>query len=642
MIGAGPRGLSVAERLCANVSAVEEPPKRLHVHIVDPQAGRGGRVWATSQSGRLLMNTIASQITMFTDETVDCVGPVDPGPSLHEWASAVAMDPTYDFDEQVRREAAQLGPNSYPSRALYGHYLNWVLRRLTDHSPEHVTVHVHPKTAISLEDGECGLQLVRFDDGTALTDLDAVVLAQGHVPMPLTERQQRLSDFATRNDLVYVGPQNPAEVDLSAIRPGEGVALRGLGLNFFDYMILLTEERGGRFTREDGRLIYRPSGREPVLYAGSRRGVPYHARGENEKGAFGRHVPRFLTDEVIEHFQRCRQAGLPVEFRADVWPLIDLEVRLVYYSALLAEHRSAADVADFEQHYVIAAGAGQTAENAVLDLFGIADERRWQWDRIARPYGDRVFGGLAEFERWLVGYLRGDHAEARRGNVSSPLKAALDVLRDLRNEIRLVVDHGGITGRSYQEEVQQWYTPFNAYLSVGPPARRIEEMIALMESGVLHVVGPEMRVDPAPDGAGFLVDSDVMGGEPVRVRSVIEARLPEVDMRASTDPLLGKLFREGRARPYRIPDGSTQVYETGGIAVTGRPYHLVDANGSPNPRRFAYGVPTEAVHWVTAAGIRPGVNSVILSDADAIARRALAIAHWGSTDTRIAVGRRKK
>jgi hypothetical protein len=37
-------------------------------------------------------------------------------------------------------------------------------------------------------------------------------------------------------------------------------------------------------------------------------------------------------------------------------------------------------------------------------------------------------------------------------------------------------------------------------------------------------------------------------------------------------------------------------------------------------------VPTETVHWVTAAGIRPGVDSVILSDADAIARASYAVA----------------
>ena len=61
----------------------------------------------------------------------------------------------------------------------------------------------------------------------------------------------------------------------------------------------------------------------------------------------------------------------------------------------------------------------------------------------------------------------------------------------------------------------------------------------------------------------------------------------------------------------------------GGVAVTRRPYRLIDAADRPHPRRFAFGVPTESVHWVTAAGIRPGVNSVILGDADAIARSCL-------------------
>ena len=32
------------------------------------------------------------------------------------------------------------------------------------------------------------------------------------------------------------------------------------------------------------------------------------------------------------------------------------------------------------------------------------------------------------------------------------------------------------------------------------------------------------------------------------------------------------------------------------------------------------------LHWVTAAGIRPGVDSVILGDADAIARSCLQVA----------------
>jgi hypothetical protein len=80
---------------------------------------------------------------------------------------------------------------------------------------------------------------------------------------------------------------------------------------------------------------------------------------------------------------------------------------------------------------------------------------------------------------------------------------------------------------------------------------------------------------------------------------------------------------DGECTTYRIPTTGTGFFETNGLAVTDRPYHLLNADGRPHPRRFAFGVPTESVHWVTAAGIRPGLDSVILGDADSIAHACL-------------------
>ena len=122
------------------------------------------------------------------------------------------------------------------------------------------------------------------------------------------------------------------------------------------------------------------------------------------------------------------------------------------------------------------------------------------------------------------------------------------------------MDDGGLTGRSYRDELQNWYTPFNAFVSIGPPARRIEEMIALLEAGLLVLVGPDMWAEPAPDG-GFLLGSGVIPEEPVHVDVLIEAMLPEVDIRRTTDPLLRQLVRTGGCRPYRIPDGPSAGYE---------------------------------------------------------------------------------
>jgi hypothetical protein len=217
--------------------------------------------------------------------------------------------------------------------------------------------------------------------------------------------------------------------------------------------------------------------------------------------------------------------------------------------------------------------------------------------------------------------LDSDVVEAKRGNVRSPVKAALDIMRDLRNEIRLVVDHGGISGESYREDLQGWYTPLNAFVSIGPPVQRIEELIALIEAGTVRILGPGMVV--AQEDSGFVGSSGAVGSATWRSRVLVEARMPEPDIRITTDPLISGLLATEECAPHRIPLQDGGFYTTGGLAVTARPYHLLNAAREPHPRRFAFGVPTETVHWVTAAGIRPGVNSVILADADAVAQACL-------------------
>ncbi len=101
------------------------------------------------------MNTVASQVTVFTDASVRTEGPLEEGPSLHQWAKAVgagalAPGPDLAHDEEILTEARALGPDSYPTRALYGHYLMWVFRQVTAEAPAHVTVRVHRTRAVAL------------------------------------------------------------------------------------------------------------------------------------------------------------------------------------------------------------------------------------------------------------------------------------------------------------------------------------------------------------------------------------------------------------------------------------------------------------------------------------------------------------
>ncbi|MEV0476187.1 FAD/NAD(P)-binding protein [Streptomyces prunicolor] len=602
VVGAGPRGTSVLERLCASAPDLLPPGTRLTVHVVDPAPPGPGRVWRSAQSPELLMNTVASQVTLFTDASVDCAGPIRPGPSLHEWAPA------------------ELGPDDYPTRAHYGRYLEWVFARTVREAPESVHVEPHTARAVRLDDTADGHQCLTLDNGRTLSVLSAVVLAQGHLPTAPDTTHRRLTSYADRHDLHHIPPANPADVDLTVVRPGEPVLLRGLGLNFFDHTALLTTGRGGRFvhTEDEGEgLRYLPSGNEPRLYAGSRRGIPYQARGDNAKGPHGRHTPLLLTPETIAAFRKRADSGEPPEFLTEIWPLVAKEVETVYYAALLRPSRRP-ELTEFTERF-LSVPHRDPQEALILDEFGVVAADRWSWDRLSRPYTERDLAHPAAWRDWLLSYLREDAEHAALGNVDGPLKAALDVLRDLRNELRLVVDHGGLAGTSRRDHLDRWYTPLNAFLSIGPPRRRIEELAALVAAGVVEVLGPRLEVREA-DGA-WVARSPEIPGSAVRVTTLIEARLPEPDLRRTADDLLGRLLRTGRCRPHTV-DG----YETGGLDVTPRPYHLIDRQGGVHARRFAFGVPTEGVHWVTAAGARPGVDSVTLSDADAVARAVLRAA----------------
>lgn len=184
------------------------------MHVVDPDPPGAGRVWRPTQSRHLLMNTVASQVTVYTDASVRIDGPLQEGPSLHQWAKALSSrtldnSPHGGYDPDVLAEADRLGPDSYPTRALYGCYLTWAFGRVVDNAAAHITVRHHPQRAVALQDegsGPQATQAVVLEDGTRLGRLAAVVLAQGHVPTRPSDSERRLTDFARRHGLTYLPP----------------------------------------------------------------------------------------------------------------------------------------------------------------------------------------------------------------------------------------------------------------------------------------------------------------------------------------------------------------------------------------------------------------------------------------------------
>src|SRR5689334_8237498 len=105
LIGVGPRGLSVLERISANAAA--RTSMDIVVHVIDPNNFGSGEVWRTDQAPHLIMNIVASQITAFTDSTVTISGPLRDGPNLYAWARMLATGRIPDnYPREVLDEAA--------------------------------------------------------------------------------------------------------------------------------------------------------------------------------------------------------------------------------------------------------------------------------------------------------------------------------------------------------------------------------------------------------------------------------------------------------------------------------------------------------------------------------------------------------
>jgi uncharacterized NAD(P)/FAD-binding protein YdhS len=537
VVGAGPRGTSVVERLIANAPELA-PGHRLRIDVVDPYPPGAGRIWQADQPGHLLMNTLAGRATLFTDETVPCAGPIVPGPSLYEWA---------------KDQGESLDPWSHPSRALQGRYYAWAFARAVAGAPPSIKIRVHHTRAVALTAND--RQEITLADGSTLM-ADAVILTVGHVDLQLDDRQRALREAAQGNKKYYP-PAHPLDLDLRPIRPGEDVLVNGFGMNFFDLMSLLTTGRGGTF--HDG--AYTPSGREPVLHVGSRRGVPYRA-----KPIYGALPPparpQHFTKETV-----ARLRGTKCDFRTEVWPLIEAD-------AVEAHRRAGGD--------------------------GEPD-----FARLDRPLTGKIFATAGDFQRYMREDLGADLAEARKG-AASPAKAAAASIGAARSRVRALAADGGLDPAALAR-----FRGFAAALASGPPASRVEELLALAEAGMVRFVGPGMTI--TADDSGYTAESPQVKGITTGT-TAIEARLPEADVRRTADPLLADLVATGQARPYR---------ETGALEVTHSPFHLVTHDGTPHPARFAVGVPLEGLHFLTALGPEPQAGAAFLAETDAVARAAL-------------------
>ena len=632
------------ERLCAayrHIGQREDPQgdrpelRPVTVHIVDPQPGSGA-VWRPDQSSTLCMNTLAAAVTLFTEPGASVSAPVVTGPTLYEWLQDNMPDTSPD-----------LRPESHPSRADYGRYLQWFLDRVIENRPEGVTVEIHRTLATDIQscpgsaegvdgvdsaDG-AGRDRITLADGTII-DADTTVIAPGWTA-PEPDAMESFMDTSLQiyPELTWIRPGNPCDQDVSRIPAfsdsGEEVLVRGLGMGFFDLMALVTIDRGGRFVADPSTrsgLRYEPSGQEPHLLVSSIHGYPYQPKPVYDSLPPSAQMPRFSAAVTgVTHTSNSSDAAAgTIDFGTTLWPAILRDAQAAYYAVLcgddlqcLAQIEAVIDDPECDPWMLHL--------NARLDGL-VPAEQRFVLPAHADPVRE-LCGTVDEFTERIADLVAADLDDARSGRESA-VKAGLQVIGSARKAAAIADEPGRFTVESRRDSYEQ-FRRIGQMVGSGPPAFRTAELLCLVDAGFVRFLGSHPTVVIDPEAPAFLMSSETTGDRSVSSETLVDAWMHKPDVRTPSDPLTCSLKNAGRLRPWAFeePGTSSGRPRTTRAPEVDRPTGLVvGKDGTVDPRVHLIGIPMQDVRADRTISPMPGSDPLFLQETDAAAVSALGIA----------------
>ncbi|RON03898.1 FAD-NAD(P)-binding domain protein [Pseudomonas brassicacearum] len=516
IVGMGFRGLSVLEQLLIRLCELDGLD--LRIEVFEPRLPGSG-LHSSDQPDYLMLNTIAGQIQALVQ-----------GPDFLQWcqAQALRLDARGHVcsDEQGRA----IGFGDFLPRRLLGQYLEDCWQLLLARCPAGVTIVVHTEQVIGAkaEHGTTAF-LLETDQGRCM-QVDGLILTTGHGTLAQPE----------------IGNQHR-------------VAIEGLGLSAMDLLAQLTEGRGGRFVRAQGQWRYQRSGQEPQIDLYSRSGLPFHARPQWQAPTQDRPPALFFTTAAIEQL-RQQHADRRLDFDADLLPLIEDEMRCAFYRT--QARLDGVDSAALESTLQAATQPTSRAECFARLAYTLGPFEPRDWMPTERWSGDPQHYG-----EWFRQWISRDLADSHLGTSGSPLKAALEVWRDCREQLRQAVDRNGLNEASTLRFFRTWAGLSNRLVG-GPQKERYEDLLALIEAGVVRVLAPDAREIA-------MVDCE----------RVIVARVPHSGLRATDSALMHDLQAQGLIRAAHPGPADGIVIDNSGRASA--------ADGRPQQRLWVLGPAVE-------------------------------------------------
>ncbi|MDE9447138.1 FAD/NAD(P)-binding protein [Xenorhabdus bovienii] len=337
IVGGGPNGMYF-------LNGLHSVFKELSVHdnvsvTLYDRHGYFGSGWPHSpaQAKTSMLNRIVGQLSFAPDKTNTSSHffPKSTRITFSEW-----LEKKY---QATHSERYKLNADDFPTRELYGESLVEICDALVNEVRQAgigVTLIKDTIKRISKSHGKYQLTGEFYPEPA---EFDIVLLATGH--------QESKDNFYLAESLKKITEYYNFAYPLFDVPDWQhkSIAVIGMGLTAIDTLLYYTENKGGRFHRDKGKLRYEASGNEPKkLYALSRSGYFTYSRPHNAKEvdlAKYEHQGYFFTRSLID--QMRQQLGEPahpdsspenhalqLDFDVHVFPLLMLELQLCYYRIL--------------------------------------------------------------------------------------------------------------------------------------------------------------------------------------------------------------------------------------------------------------------------------------------------------------------
>ena len=574
IVGLGSWGLCVLER---TVNRARRIGTSVRVHVIEP-GQLGGGVYSAAQPDYLLLNNPCGQLSLYAAPDDDAAPGYAMG--LYEWAVQQGYR-RVGYEYKIGPDGDAIQATDYLPRRLMGEYLAWFYEALLVDAPANLEIVRHYAAATDITPEIGGHETVWLDDGSRLK-VDHVVLTSGH-----TFNEERVTNS---DEVRYLRPY-PVEYFDGAVAPGEPIAVAGMGLVGYDLITALTVGRGGTYTDEGDRKRYVPSGREPEIYFYSRSGVPYCAKSAHGVDPTGDYQPIVCTPAAFR--EMTNPSGSPlrrrVDFRTDLLPLLFAEFRVRYFchAAFLSGGPTvSASVRDQLQKSWLDGTFDQTVE--LLEFtYGAFDPAE-----VLFADDNAHFDSSADYEAHVYEMIETDLDQALMPG-GSPVKAAQEVTRILRDQMRAVIEYGGLTMQSFIDFQSNVRGRINR-IEAGPPPLRSQELLALMDAGVVKIpFGPHAQLSATSDGRVNIRSTKLAHEFEATVNHVVRGHLDLPSLARSSSPLLNRLYTKGRLTQFSY--GGTSV---GSVAISEN-FHPYDAEGRLQTRLSLLGVLTEGVRYFT-------------------------------------------